>query len=100
VDVHHAGLDVLDELHHRRDVRREDRRRQTVLDAVGELESLFAGRRRATDRTGPKISSLKMRIEGDTPSKIVGSTKKPCFSASGRVPPSNSFAPSPLPPLM
>src|SRR5918993_5835158 len=29
----------------------------------------------ATDNTGPKISSLKMRIEGETPSKIVGSTK-------------------------
>src|SRR4026207_819000 len=29
----------------------------------------------ATDRTGPKISSLKMRIDGDTPSKMVGSTK-------------------------
>ena len=29
----------------------------------------------ATDSTGPKISSLKMRIAGETPSKIVGSTK-------------------------
>src|SRR5215210_346885 len=37
----------------------------------------------ATESTGPKISSLKMRIVGDTPSKIVGSTKKPCFNASG-----------------
>src|SRR5687767_3794873 len=31
----------------------------------------------ATDSTGPKISSLKIRIDGETPSKIVGSTKKP-----------------------
>src|SRR5215212_2449649 len=36
----------------------------------------------ATDSTGPKISSLKMRIDGETPSKIVGSTKKPLLNAS------------------
>ncbi len=41
----------------------------------------------ATDSTGPKISSLKMRIAGETPSKMVGSMKNPCDSASGRLPP-------------
>ena len=54
----------------------------------------------ATDRTGPKISSLKMRIDGATPSKIVGWTKKPLRNDSGREPPVSMRAPSPCPSLM
>ena len=54
-----------------------------------------------TESTGPKISSRAIVIEFVTPSKMVGSTKKPLpLPTWARPPPATTWAPSRLPASM
>src|SRR5262245_49739176 len=41
VDMHHAGFDLFDEIHNRIDILSEDRGREAIFHAIGELKRFF-----------------------------------------------------------